>query len=120
MISRHIAKSRGSQERHRALNLAPEDVDRPVDADFSRGSKAPQEGPPNPACDSSKPNRFHDVGATPNSSIEEDLGAASDDIRDIGQSTDRRHGAVKLAPAVIGHDKGIRPNRNRLLSIPGM
>src|SRR6202167_167521 len=101
-------------ERERAVDLAPEEFERPEDAILTRAGDAPKLRAADQNRARAERQRLDDVDAPPEAAVDEHRRAAADRFDDAGQRANRGDRAVELAPAMVGDDDAIGAVFDRL------
>src|SRR5579863_1405138 len=101
-------------ERERAIDLAAEKLERPIDAVLAGAGDAPELRASDQDRARAERQRLDHVDAAPEAAVDHDRGLTAGRLDHPGKRADRSDGAVELAAAMIGDDDSIDAALDRL------
>src|SRR3990172_8509342 len=96
-----------SREPHRESELLLQNIEDRFDPGLPKGGESPEVGPSDRDGIRSQSERFEDVGAAPESAVDEDRDASAHGLHHLGERFDGAAGALLPSPAVVRDDDSV-------------
>src|SRR5438094_7447192 len=102
-----VGDGAGSAVAHHKLQFALQNIDDAIDSCLTKSPKPPEERPAYADCFCAERERFEDVGAAAESSVDENGDAVTSLAHDFGKSFERRPERFGSAAAMIGYQDSV-------------
>src|ERR1700733_9282871 len=115
-----LAHSVPAAEREHAVDLAPEEFERPEDAILPGAGDAPKVRAADQNRAGAERQRLDDIDSAPEAAVDQHRRFAADRVHDAGKRADGGDRAVELTPAMIGDDDSVGAAIDRLTRFAGV